>query len=334
VMDDFFVNADLVTPKVPVQPPPVCLNGVWPPVGQDWPIAGGTDTVTLSAPFDCAWQASTPNPWIHLTTTNGVGDAYLEYSIEPNTGAERIGEIVIDGWSFRVVQFGEGSETEVPLPGGEVVRLAHAPTVLARIAPEGTAVYELVPGVVVDTASDGTTSYEVPAANRWFPEWGFLDSEGIHWASGPNGDRVNGCLGNCGAGCSTRSLLGGHLPCASKDYWSRQPLTAPSYHGIEGRVECIGREDYDVEYEIFAMPVRWTYYGNISVACYAHDLMMRDSIFLKWTLGVVSALPAALTSCIGVGPAEWSYETLQFGRKFQSATRGSYPEGSGACRVP
>ena len=210
---------------------------------------------------------------------------------------------------------------------------AQAPTVLASIAPNGTPVYQLVPGVVVDTASDGTTSYEIPPANRWFPGWGYLDSEGIHWASGPREDRVNGCLGNCGLGCTTKVLPFGRLGCASKDYWSRQPLAAPSSHGVEGRLECIGREDYDVEYDVFAVPVRWTYYGNTSVACYAHDLIMRDSIIPHVPiLGIISALPAALTSCLGVGPAEWSYETLQFGLRLRSATRA--PEGSGACRVP
>ena len=103
-MDDFSVNTDFITPVYPPQPPVPCVNGVWPPTGQYWPTVGGTDSVTLSAPFECAWTAEATVPWIHLTSTSGIGDAYVEYSVDLNTGGQRTGAIRFGEWFYPITQ--------------------------------------------------------------------------------------------------------------------------------------------------------------------------------------------------------------------------------------
>ena len=100
-MDDFSVNVDFITPVRPPQPPEPCINGVWPPSRASWPTAGGTDTVTLSA-AGCAWEARSTVPWIQVTTPSGFGDAFVEYSVEPNTSGERFGAIVFENSDWTV----------------------------------------------------------------------------------------------------------------------------------------------------------------------------------------------------------------------------------------
>jgi hypothetical protein len=331
-MDDFNVNTDFITPVYPPQPLLPCFNGVWPPDGQYWPIAGGSDAVTLSAPFDCVWEAAPTEPWIHLTTTSGVGDAYLEYSVDENTGGERTGAIVINGWSFAVFQSGDNTSPPEPEVGGETLTLEEAPTVIASIAPDGTPSFARAAGVSVTTDVDGTPRFAVPKNLLTATPMGFLDpATGIHWRTRPQKELVaDQCFGNCGAGCTATLLLGLPAPCGNPDYWDvRMAGGAATLVDTETREECIGREKFLNEYDVYLGTVRWTYHGIWTQACEDHDWVMRQNAFD----GSIGVLPFIFGICGGPNERRtWNYETTAFGVKLRSASL--QPDGALTCREP
>jgi hypothetical protein len=64
------------------------------------PNAGGTGTLSVTAPVGCAWSASSDVDWITLTsTTNGAGAGAVGYEVSPNltAGAYRLGHLSVAG---------------------------------------------------------------------------------------------------------------------------------------------------------------------------------------------------------------------------------------------
>lgn len=129
-LDDFSVNSQFITPVLPPQPVVQCRAGAWPPSGASWLAVGGTDTATISGGADCVWHAESTVPWIHLVQTSGIGETYLDYSVDLNTGGPRAGAIVINGGSWPVSQSAGGtlavtlqvldSSTQMPVSGALV----------------------------------------------------------------------------------------------------------------------------------------------------------------------------------------------------------------------
>jgi hypothetical protein len=60
----------------------------------------------------CAWTAESSADWLNITAgSTGVGNGTLNWSVSPNSGAQRIGTISSGSASFTVTQAAS------PLPG-------------------------------------------------------------------------------------------------------------------------------------------------------------------------------------------------------------------------
>jgi hypothetical protein len=73
------------------------------------PAAGGTGTVTLTAPSGCFWLASSKVSWMTITSgTSGTGSRTFTFTVALNTAAgSRTGSLVIAGKTFTVTQAGQ-----------------------------------------------------------------------------------------------------------------------------------------------------------------------------------------------------------------------------------
>jgi hypothetical protein len=66
---------------------------------------GGTGNVNVTAGKSCAWTAFTNNSWANITGgTSGSGNGVVTYTIAPNTGATRLGNLTIAGQTFSITQ--------------------------------------------------------------------------------------------------------------------------------------------------------------------------------------------------------------------------------------
>jgi hypothetical protein len=60
--------------------------------------------VRIETAAHCSWSASTTDSWLHVLTTQGVGEAEISYRVDPNVGAARSGTVTIGGRPHRVEQ--------------------------------------------------------------------------------------------------------------------------------------------------------------------------------------------------------------------------------------
>ena len=68
---------------------------------------GGDDVVSVTAPADCPWTATSHAPWITVTSgASGSGTGTVRLSIAPNTGGLRVGLVTITGHTYVVTQAG------------------------------------------------------------------------------------------------------------------------------------------------------------------------------------------------------------------------------------
>jgi hypothetical protein len=70
------------------------------------PGAGGTGSFQVLAPAGCAWTATSPAPWITVTSgSSGSGNGTVSFSVAPNlTGSLRFAVFIVGGQSYRVEQ--------------------------------------------------------------------------------------------------------------------------------------------------------------------------------------------------------------------------------------
>ena len=75
------------------------------PTGQTISSAGGTGSVSVTAPTGCAWTATSNDPWITITAgAGGSGNGAVSYSVAPDGGSLRTGTMTIAGQTFAVTQ--------------------------------------------------------------------------------------------------------------------------------------------------------------------------------------------------------------------------------------
>ncbi|MGA2175740.1 MAG: LamG-like jellyroll fold domain-containing protein, partial [Verrucomicrobiota bacterium] len=70
--------------------------------------AGGMDNVSLAvSPTNVSWSAAANAPWLHLAATNGVGNATIPFSFDPNTNSgatPQSGALTIAGQTVSITQ--------------------------------------------------------------------------------------------------------------------------------------------------------------------------------------------------------------------------------------
>jgi hypothetical protein len=73
--------------------------------GQSFGAAGGSGTVTVTAPLGCQWTASSQLSWVAITAgASGTGSGAVTFQVAANGGAARSGAIAIAGFPFTVEQ--------------------------------------------------------------------------------------------------------------------------------------------------------------------------------------------------------------------------------------
>src|SRR6185295_11254934 len=66
---------------------------------------GGTGSVSVTAPSNCTWTATSNANWISISSgTSGTGNGTVNYSVAANTGPARVGTLSIAGQTFTVNQ--------------------------------------------------------------------------------------------------------------------------------------------------------------------------------------------------------------------------------------
>jgi len=72
---------------------------------QAFTSAGGTGTITITAPPGCEWTLGAHSPLIFVNgPSSGIGNGTLTYFVSGNTGADRSGTLEIEGQTFTVEQ--------------------------------------------------------------------------------------------------------------------------------------------------------------------------------------------------------------------------------------
>jgi hypothetical protein len=76
------------------------------PTGASLGAAGGINSVSVTAPAACAWNATTNAVWLAISSgASGAGDGTVQYTGSPNaTGANRSGTLTIAGQTFTITQ--------------------------------------------------------------------------------------------------------------------------------------------------------------------------------------------------------------------------------------
>ena len=88
---------------------PSCITGL-DPESRSFEAEGGFGKVEVSAPGDCAWEASTTANFIEITSGfDGSGDGAVEYRVLPNQSISRTGSIAFGDLEATIVQ--EGNES-------------------------------------------------------------------------------------------------------------------------------------------------------------------------------------------------------------------------------
>jgi len=70
---------------------------------QSFASAGGTDSFSVATSAGCAWTAVSNVPWI-TTSSNGLGNGHVDYTVAGNTAPERSGTITVGEQTFTVSQ--------------------------------------------------------------------------------------------------------------------------------------------------------------------------------------------------------------------------------------
>lgn len=110
-----------------------------------FPVALGIGTVTVTAPSDCPWTASSNANWISITSgVSGTGSGGVAFRVEANPGASRSGTLTVAGQTINITQAGT-------TPGGGQALSIISPATLTAVA--GTAFTASL------TASGGTPPY-------------------------------------------------------------------------------------------------------------------------------------------------------------------------------
>jgi hypothetical protein len=95
------------TPTPP--PPPNGCSFSLSPERRMVTAAGGDTSVRVKTDAGCEWTATTSQSWIKVSTTRGVGDGDVVYTVDRNPGAAREGTVTVSGQVHRVEQHGANS---------------------------------------------------------------------------------------------------------------------------------------------------------------------------------------------------------------------------------
>ncbi|HYP02105.1 MAG TPA: Calx-beta domain-containing protein, partial [Pyrinomonadaceae bacterium] len=81
-----------------------CFYSVSPGSRQSFPASGGTGTINMTTRAGCEWKALSLDPWITITSGSvGTGNGTINFTVAPNSGNERFGQILHTDDSFYTI---------------------------------------------------------------------------------------------------------------------------------------------------------------------------------------------------------------------------------------
>jgi hypothetical protein len=70
-----------------------------------FPASGGTASISVATPSNCAWTAVSSAPFLTVTQgTSGSGDGVVQFGVAANTGAVRTATLTITGTAITITQ--------------------------------------------------------------------------------------------------------------------------------------------------------------------------------------------------------------------------------------
>jgi hypothetical protein len=99
-----YYDATYTALKYATTAPPIACTYNINPTSQTFGKTGGTGSISVTTQAGCAWNATTPNGWIHITSGTGSGIGAVTFSVDANEGAERTGTITVGGQPLTVNQ--------------------------------------------------------------------------------------------------------------------------------------------------------------------------------------------------------------------------------------
>jgi gliding motility-associated-like protein len=136
-----------------------CSTVLTPTSSPNIPAAGGGGTFGINVtPNTCSWSVSASQTWIHITgALSGIGDiASKAYTVDPNTGGPRTGQIIVNGQTYTVNQLGVAAPTSYTI-SGKVTKQDGSP--LANVIITAT---PSTPGSPTTTDAQGLYTLTVP----------------------------------------------------------------------------------------------------------------------------------------------------------------------------
>ena len=121
--------------------------------------SGGTTQFSVASRAGCGWTAVTQAPWINVTgSSTGSGNGSVTLSVQANTGAARIGTVVVQGQAFTVTQAAAATPCAYSIaPASYSTSAAGGTTTVAVTAVAGCAwtATSQAPWIVVTNAATG-----------------------------------------------------------------------------------------------------------------------------------------------------------------------------------
>ena len=186
-------------------------------------------------------------------------------------------------------------------------------TATANVAPDSRSAIVRIGPVTLDVYQEGTASE------------GTAPSPAIDWYLLPDENRVNACLGNCGAGCTDQIkipvpippfLLDVPAPCGAQPGWTVEALTPPVYTGnaiwLTACDKPNGREKQQ-RYDLYTATGRYTYRGRWASQCFVHDQFCRPGTGSNVECAASLANPVldlAILLCADARDETWTYPLL------------------------
>jgi uncharacterized protein (TIGR03437 family) len=155
------------------------------PTSQSFTAAGGTGSVTVTAPAGCAWRATSNNSWITVTSgSTGSGGGTVSYSVAANNSPIALnGTVAIAGQTLTISQAGNGCSYSISPTGQSFAATGGAGSITVS-APAGCAWTAASNNswITVTAGSSGsgggTVNYSVAANSSSTPQTGTITIAG------------------------------------------------------------------------------------------------------------------------------------------------------------
>jgi hypothetical protein len=98
---------------IPLAPSATSCGAAFSETSASPPASGSTESVSITSPINCVYQAVSTVPWIQILSGGyGTGDRVMHYIVRPNSGGPRTGAISIGNADLIVTQAGTVSSGE------------------------------------------------------------------------------------------------------------------------------------------------------------------------------------------------------------------------------